>query len=362
MSKIGIMGGTFDPIHNGHLLAAEEVRQRLSLDKIIFVPTSKSPLKGADVRASAVHRHAMCQLACVGNPHFFVDDVELNRDGTSFTVDTIAEMRYNYPHSEIFFIVGADVPTNFHKWKDFARILQLCTLVVTTRPGHKPPDTPLWPLTHVEITDMAISSTKIRELLTAGQGIRYMVPSAVAAYIAKEGLYCGLAARLRPFLERELSRPRYLHSLSVMEEAVKLGRHHGADAETLDKLRLAGLLHDCAKDITPGPQHATDGAIIAKELYGVEDADVLSAIALHTLGGVDMSFIDKVVYLADFIEPTREQDNAREEAARLAYEDIDNAMLFVLRHTIQINQSKGKTVLLQSLDALRHLEENYGKQ
>lgn len=361
--RIGIMGGTFDPIHNGHLLAAEEVREQLNLDKIIFMPAGVSPLKRDDVRAEARFRYEMCLLATAENPHFSVSPIEINREGTSYTVDTLLQLRQIYPceSHEIFFIVGADVPEKFHKWKDMQKILQLCTIVATTRPGHKTLDAVNFPLLQIEITDIAISSTDIRNRLADGKSVRYMLPNSVCEYIAKEGLYFGTFAKIKTRLELELSRPRFLHSLAVVEEAEKIGNFYAQDAATIKKLRLAALLHDCAKDGHVGVKHAEAGAIVAKNEYSVADADVLSAIESHTLGKPNMSFIDKAVYLADFIEPTREYEAVRHEARRLAYENLDAAMIYVLRHEIAKNEAKGNAVFAASREALKYMEEKHGE-
>lgn len=381
MHKIGALGGTFDPIHNGHLLAAEEVRQKLGLDKIIFVPSGEAVFKGNSVVSTAAHRFNLCLLATASNPNFAVSDIEIKRSGLSYTVDTISQLRQIYPTSQIFFIIGTDAAEKFHKWKNFDKILRLCNIVVVSRPGSRPNliSTDFLP---VEITQVDISSTKIRQKLEMGESVRYLIPDVAIAYISGQNLYVGLLAKLSQELEIELSRPRFLHSLSVMEEAVKLGRCYNADEKTLEKLKLAGLLHDCAKNICeelpfadlvkycnstdsaffdffqsrPDLVHSFVGATLASEKYGISEPDILSAIGCHTFGKPGMNFIDKAVYLADFIEPTRNKNEARQTARKLAYDDIDAAMIFVLRHTLERNKARGQAIYEASRLTLEYLE------
>jgi len=382
MEKIGIMGGTFDPIHIGHLLAAEEVRTKLRLDRVIFVPSGNPPFKSSTVHAKPHHRLIMCELACVDNPYFEVSDTEVRRDGVSYTVDTIKHFAQIYPHSQLFLIVGADVPTGFHKWKDFAEIIGLCEIVVTTRPGS---DFQCASDYHqVEICNMDVSSSGVRSRLADGLSMRYLVHDAVSSYVYKNGLYYSEIENIRRILSTELSSQRFRHSLAVMDEAVKLGRHYHQDESVINKLRMAGLLHDCAKNMCEelsyddieiicnrnGIQlaeffrercdlaHSYAGMAYAAAFYGVTDPCVLSAIGSHTFGKPDMSFIDKAVYLADFIEPTRPQTAARNEARRLAYTDMDNALVYVLRLTIERNNARGRLVYPESLRALEYITGN----
>ena len=393
MHKIGIMGGTFDPIHNGHLIAAEEVMQQLSLDKVIFVPVGTPPIKDAAKTASACHRHTMCVLATCDNYDFFVSTIEIDREGTSYTVDTISQLTCEYPGAELFFIVGADVIGSFHKWRKIDDILLMCRIVVTNRPGSVLDEEMLEKygdrVIPAEISDIDISSTWIRGLLERGESVRYLLPRLVHDYIRKEGVYDGKFAHFKRILRIDLSAERYSHSLAVVGEAENLGRHYGQDEVALEKLRLAALLHDCAKNFcderplteidalcrsnnialdefckaAPSLAHSFAGAALAKAKYGVGDEAVLDAIASHTFGKSNMTTIDKVIYIADFIEPTRASEEARSHARKLAYEDLDAAMIYILRHTIEKTTARGLPVHKDSMAALENLEgKNYGKK
>ena len=392
MRKIGIMGGTFDPIHNGHLIAAEEVMQQLGLAQVIFVPAGTPPLKDAAKTASARHRHMMCMLATNDNDNFSVSTVEIDREGTSYTVDTIAQLKDANPNAELLFIVGADVVVNFHKWRKFDEILKMCRVVVTTRPGsaldmgllEKYGDR----IIPVTISDIDISSTRIREKFERWQSTKYLLPDVVVSYIYRRGMYSSdFFGHLSESLRINLSAERYAHSAGVMREAYELGRQHGQNETTRDKLMLAGLLHDCAKNFcderpfseidefcrnygfqlddffadAPWLAHSFVGALKAKFDYDIDDPEVLDAIASHTFGKPNMTVIDKIIYIADFIERNRAPDEARSHARQLAYEDLDRAMIFILRHTIDKTKARGLPVYIDSMAALRSLEENYVK-
>ncbi|MCL2236607.1 MAG: nicotinate-nucleotide adenylyltransferase [Defluviitaleaceae bacterium] len=382
MKKIGIMGGTFDPIHNGHLRAAEEVREALGLDEITFMPAGNPVLKQGKDITHALDRLNMCVLATTNNPHFSVNELEIRRAGITYTVDTVLEWRGLYPNDELYFIVGTDAAKYFHKWRGYEKILENCQLVVVARDWEEKPETD-WDFHWVEITQLDISSTQIRKDLEEGKSVRYLVPDGVAAYIEQNGLYKGEMATLEDALAAELSRPRFQHSLAVKKEAIALGKFHGADDETLEKIEIAGLLHDCAKNLceelpyaeiakvcarggydlpgffekSPTLAHGYMGAVLSGEVYGVSDPEIQSAIACHTFGKANMSFIDKIIYLADFFEPTRPKNQARTAARELAYKNIDKAMIFVLKLTIERNESLGRMIYTASKEALDYLEE-----
>jgi len=394
MRKIGIMGGTFDPIHNGHLIAAEEVLRQLSLNEVIFVPVGTPPLKNPEKTASARHRLQMCLSATCDNPNFSVSTMEIDREGTSYTVDTIAQFARDKPDAELFFIVGADAAGSFHKWRKFDEIAQMCRIVITTRPGavldealaKKYDDR----IIQITISDIDISSTRIRETVARERYapyLRYLLPPTVHDYIIVKGLYAGRFEHIQQILRIDLSAERFAHTLSVVGEAEKLGRRHGQNEATIEKLRLAALLHDCAKNFcderpfdaierycqdngfeldafftgAPWLAHSFVGAAVAAVKFEVTDSEVLSAIACHTFGKPNMTIIDKVIYIADFIEPTRDKSEVRAHARKLAYQDLDAAMIFILRHTIEKTTARGLPVYHDSFATLENLEEKYGK-
>jgi len=187
------MGGTFDPIHHGHLVAASEVAGRFELDEVVFVPTGEPYQKGGAV-SPAEDRYLMTVIATASNPRFHVSRADIDRDGPTYTVDTLRDLHALYgPTAELFFITGADALARILSWKDALEMLSLAHFVGVTRPGfelsdkHLPADT----VTLVEVPAMAISSSDCRARVVAGKPVWYLVPDGVVQYIAKRGLYRG---------------------------------------------------------------------------------------------------------------------------------------------------------------------------
>ncbi|MBC7328254.1 nicotinate-nucleotide adenylyltransferase [bacterium] len=195
--KIGIMGGTFDPIHIGHLVAAEEARAVFGLDKVIFVPNYQPPHK-PDVKVShPEHRYAMVLLSIYTNPHFEVSRVEIERGGPSYAIDTVKEFKKLYPEAEIYFITGADAIAEILSWKQGEEILKLCKFIAVTRPGYDIEKVKeklsgvANDVQFLKITEINISSTEIRRRVREGKPIKYLVLETVENYIYKHNLYSG---------------------------------------------------------------------------------------------------------------------------------------------------------------------------
>ncbi|MDF9408320.1 nicotinate-nucleotide adenylyltransferase [Pelotomaculum isophthalicicum JI] len=199
MFKLGVMGGTFDPIHNGHLVAAEGARDELALDKVVFVPAGKPPHKPGHDIADPRDRYIMTGLAIASNEFFEVSSIEIERPGPSYTVDTIQSLMDRYPGAEIYFITGADAILDIITWKNFEKLLSLCFFVAASRPGY-PLDKlrqkvsafieyPERKILSMEIPALAISSTDIRRRVLAGKTIKYLLPEPVEDYIARHKLY-----------------------------------------------------------------------------------------------------------------------------------------------------------------------------
>lgn len=190
--RLGVMGGTFDPIHNGHLVAASEVAAAFHLDEVLFVPTGQPWQKG-EVSATS-DRYLMTEIATAANPRFKVSTVDIDRDGPTYTVDTLRDLNAAYPDADLFFITGADAVTSIAGWKDTEELWGLAQFVAVTRPGHKLdlPEAPEGAIQVLEIPALAISSTDIRDRVETGKPIWYLVPDGIVQYIAKHGLYGGV--------------------------------------------------------------------------------------------------------------------------------------------------------------------------
>jgi nicotinate-nucleotide adenylyltransferase len=195
--RIGVMGGSFDPVHNGHLVAASEVAHRFDLDKVLFSPTGRAWRKEAAHAATAEIRYLMTVVATAADPRFEVTRVDIDRPGPTYTVDTLRDLRDEFArespddNAEWFFITGADALADILAWRDPERILEQAHLIGVTRPGHvlADPGLPDGAATLIEVPALAISSTDVRTRVRRGEPIRYLVPTGVAHMIAKHGLY-----------------------------------------------------------------------------------------------------------------------------------------------------------------------------
>ena len=389
--RIAVMGGTFDPIHYGHLVAAETVRQELDIDKVIFIPTGRPPHKINSRLASDEHRYLMTVLAVVTNPHFDVSRTEIDRPGTTYTIDTIRELRKKCSDdTELFFITGADAINQILTWKDPEVLLKLCHFVAVTRPDsskEKFTENVKYykekfgaDITMLEIPALAISSTDIRKRVFENKTIKYLLPESVEQYIINNSLYTDDTGKktyntdlINKKLRHALTEQRYLHTQGVAEMAVRLA---GIYNEDKDKARVAALLHDCAKCIEndeslrlcreygvpldevllaqPDLCHSFLGEKVAENDYDISDKDILSAIKYHTTGHAAMTMLEKIIFIADYIEFGRKNFDGLEETRNTAYEDIDKAVYMCLKQTIDFNRKKGRLIHFLSLEALNY--------
>ncbi len=387
--KIAVMGGTFDPIHYGHLVAAEAARDELGIERIVFMPTGNPPHKQGTGITDALTRYIMTVLATSGNPYFCVSGYETAKQGMCYTIETVKAVQAMCDKDcEIYFITGADAIEELPTWRNPQELMKICKFIAVTRPGikaHSLKDSIKEleknygaDIRFLEVPALAISSTDIRNRVFAGKTISYLIPTAVGGYIIKEGLYADKSINIPGFdlsaikkrLHYELSPKRFLHTKGVAKEARRLAEVYDVDA---DKAYIAGILHDCAKDLSkersfelcrqygveldevlksqPDLIHSFLGAEIAKNEYGIEDEDILNAIRFHTTGREEMSALEKIIYLADFFEPSRKPFDGIEEMRALAYSSLDAAMDFALNHTIDYNTKKNRLIHPLSLNA-----------
>jgi len=197
--RIGVFGGTFDPIHIAHLRVAEEAAEALTLDRVLFIPSGRPPHRSQPV-AKPEQRLAMVRLAVADNPRFVVSDLEIKRRGTSYTVDTLAELAAQKPRDEFYLLLGMDQMLQLSTWHEPVRLLELCRLVAFTRPGASETPGPIYlgperralsrrQFSLVRVSALEISATDIRRRAGRGHSLRYLVPDSVAEYIRKHRLY-----------------------------------------------------------------------------------------------------------------------------------------------------------------------------
>ena len=375
--RIALFGGTFDPIHNGHIVLARELAARLALDRVLIMPTFVPPHKIKTEMASAVDRLEMCRLACEPYDELAVSDLEINRRGASFTVLTLEQLHRKLPEAELFLFVGADMFLTLASWYRFADIAKLATLCAVPRDDVSAEDLRAYAAVLeaqgarcviADIDTPRISSTAIREAVRAGEALDGLVPSAVASYIEEQQVYAtrreyrDTEEQYRDILRGRLTPKRYRHSLAVAEQAEHLARKYGADPE---KARTAGLLHDILKDTDGDSQlqifkdfdilldaveeqapklwHAHAGAVFLEHILGITDPEILLPIRYHTTGRAGMSIAEVVLYLADFTSTDRDYPDV-DVMRELTERDVDEAMRYALKYTIDDLNERGQPV------------------
>lgn len=190
--RFGFLGGTFDPIHSGHLILAQQLMEKFQLDKVIFIPSAAPPHKDDKSVSPAHHRLEMTRAAVEDNPQFEISGIELKREGKSYTIDTIRELKKLHPHSDFFLLAGSDVLTEFDTWKDPDKIFREIKVIIGVRPGYDiiESDNKFFKKSIIaEINGLHVSSTQIRQKVREGKSIKYLVPLRVEEYIKAKGLY-----------------------------------------------------------------------------------------------------------------------------------------------------------------------------
>lgn len=349
--KIGVFGGTFNPPHNGHVRLAKAAADELKLDKLLVIPSCIPPHKIAAKLADGQERLEMCRLAFGCDPRFEVSPMELERGSRSYTVETLRELKALYPDSELYFIVGSDMLESFDKWYLWQEILSLSVLCAASREeGYSPDLSRFGKLAErikiITLDPLEVSSTQIRN--SAGEVSPELLDPKVAAYIREHGLYDDGLNRYRELLRGKLNPRRLFHSECVSECAGVLAERYGASVE---KARLAGLLHDVMKnapaneqlalmpDITPlellntKVWHQISGEAFLRQNGIVTDEEILGAVRWHTTGKAGMTLLEKSIYVADFISADRDYKDV-EVVRRLAYISLEHAILYTSRYTV----------------------------
>ena len=349
--KIGVFGGTFNPPHNGHIRLAKAAADELKLDKLLVIPSCIPPHKIAAKLADGQERLEMCRLAFGCDPRFEVSPMELERGSWSYTVETLRELKALYPDSELYFIVGSDMLESFDKWYLWQEILSLSVLCAASREeGYSPDLSRFGKLAErikiITLDPLEVSSTQIRN--SAGEVSPELLDPKVAAYIREHGLYDDGLDRYRELLRGKLNPRRLFHSECVSECAGVLAERYGASVE---KARLAGLLHDVMKnapaneqlalmpDITPlellntKVWHQISGEAFLRQNGIVTDEEILGAVRWHTTGKAGMTLLEKIIYVADFISADRDYKDV-EVVRRLAYISLEHAILYTSRYTV----------------------------
>lgn len=361
MRRIGVFGGTFNPVHNAHIQIANRALSELGLDFVIMMTGGNPPHKKDELIPDAKLRHIMLKLAVKGNDRLIPCDYEVKRTDYSYTVNTLRFLKRIYPGDELYFIMGGDSIDYFDEWYKPEEIARLAKLVVYSR-GRNHRIDEMREMYNADIIllggeNIDISSTEIR---TDRNSFENMLPAAVEAFIDKYGLYKEVSDM--ELLEKMLDSERLRHSIGVSKLAGELAERYGLDRAEAER---CGMLHDAAKCIPykdalvmcdeleaeldpierhmPPLVHAKLGAELVKCLFGVTEGKITSAIRAHTVGKLDMSLFDKVIFVADMCEEGRRMPEV-EAIRNTAFEDIDRAVVMCIDLSISYNNKKGNKV------------------
>ncbi len=391
MERIGIYGGTYNPPHVGHMRAAAHAIEVLKLDRLLLIPNNIAPHKQMpEDAATAQQRMDMLWMSAKGLEKTEILDLELQRDGKSYTSDTVAQIRKIYPEGELFLLMGTDMFLNFLTWHEYRTISDQVTLAVFYRGERGEQEAVCRQQERLEEMGIrvvricnpvtAISSTDLRRMLIFGCADPYLCPG-VGDYIRAQGLYdTGRDYKNLPMDALEetvvklLKENRVTHVLGCRDAAVELARQYGENEVAAAR---AGLLHDITKALdgplqltlcseydillskfsqeNPKTLHALTGSLVAEQVFG-ENQAVVTAIRYHTTGRPAMSRLEKILYLADYIEVNRNFPGV-DRLRAAAHRSLDEGMLMGLEMTLSQLREQKRQISQNSIDAARYLRE-----
>ncbi|NLI53460.1 MAG: nicotinate (nicotinamide) nucleotide adenylyltransferase [Clostridiales bacterium] len=375
--RIGLLGGTFNPIHRAHVQMARIARDEANLDLVLLMVAADPPHKRVDGEVPSSERLRLAQLALSGEERMQASDLEIRRGGKSYTLLTLLELKERYPNDTISIVIGSDTLADLPNWYHPDEVLALADVLCVPRIGIDEHDAETAQMLRERFgarvrllsakADM-ISSSEIRRRLQEGLPTEDWMPGPVEQAVYEGGEY--FPAEVRALQEKcraALSAKRYRHVCGTMRAAAQLAVFWKQDEK---RARIAALLHDCAKCLDPLAQevlsgdesgiapvhHAFAGAVLAKMEYGVTDETILRAIRLHTTGEWGMSDFDALIYTADLVEPTRTFPGVEEYRAHLSA-DIDAFMHDSLARVCGLIEKKGWKRHPASMRAIEYYEE-----
>ena len=358
MRKIGLLGGTFDPVHYGHLRLAEQCREKLGLEEVWFIPAWKPPHKDWAISPYEKRRHWLEQVLA-DTAWCRILDIEKELEGKSYTYHTLKALHKREPDCEFYFLTGADSLEKLDTWYRWQDILDLCYFVATSRPGYtgkltetleKQSKKSAYGIICLSIDALDISSTAVREQIALKKEVRHLIPAELinevndSVEIKVEGY--------KEILKKRLSVKRYTHSVGVANTSAKLAGMFNGDIE---RSYIAGLLHDYAREmpksdllelamehqlssdtvdlLQPSLLHGPVGAWMLQEQGIIQDQTILNAIRWHTTGHPEMDQVARIVYIADYIEPNRDFPGV-DVLRQITYRDLNLGVLAGLDHTM----------------------------
>ena len=380
--RIGIFGGSFDPVHFEHINLVKGAIKSLALDKLFVMPAHTPPHKRGKSLSSDCVRVELCKVAFSEFEQVEVSDYEIEKGGVSYTYETCQYFRSVYPSAELFWIVGTDMLRDFPTWKNPEQILRDVTLAVCARAENgnwiNKAQADFYNLFQkkcvvIEYEGKALSSTQIRIRAAAGEDVTPYVGEKVAAYIKEKGLYRIDGAKEALGLEKE---SRKAHSLRVAEMAAARATSLGVSERSAI---TAALFHDCAKNLEPTSPylkgfsllenvpapvvHQFSGAYIAENFFGVKDKDVLNAIRYHTSGRPEMSALERLIFLSDMLESARDYPGVEKLRALFwdKTDDLTVCMAEALKETLLFLKEKQVPVYALTAKAAKYYEEKRSK-
>lgn len=385
MRRIGLLGGTFNPVHKGHIYIAKEALSQLDLDEVWLLPAGAPPHKEAGLCAARTDRLAMCRLACEDEPGLVVSEEEIFSAETNYTERTLDRLVHRYPDTKFYFIIGQDSLEQFSTWKNPEKISSLAAIAAANRTdqatesaektaqklrGQFPGEFVI-----LRTDNIPVSSTEIRNCFYDHADTRYeqpmsdMIPRAEFDYIQRHRLYQKPwnprqdIKTIKDKLQTVLKPKRYAHVINVMNTCANLAMRYNYPME---EAVYAGLLHDCAKYMSdqqllvycreheisvtaeekaaPYLLHAKAGAYMAKEVYGIDCPRIQEAIRLHTTGDAKMTLLSEILFVADYIEPARNEAKNLTDIRSISYLDLDLAIAVISENTLDYLKEKGAAV------------------
>lgn len=373
--RIGIYGGTFNPIHKTHIEIAEAAKNQFKLDLVYFLVSGTPPHKDTNESVADLCRLDMVRVAIDGMDGFSIDDRELYRAGKSYSYITLTEIHNEHPNDQIYFIMGSDSLLNFDSWVKPDVISSYATILVAPRLGDdynlikehifKFNDKYAGNFQLIDYEANELSSSAIRKAISEGKQAPDYMNQAVYDYINMHNLYSKYnysmsdVMRLDEEMKKELKPSRYVHTLGVAHQAYSMAIRWNYPAITA---MVAGMLHDCAKCISdekriniceknnipiteieykyPHLLHGKVGAYYAKDKYRILDPQIAHAIAVHTTGCPGMNLLDKIIFVADYIEPGRDKQPRLDMIRAMSYTDLDKCVYMILEDTVNyLNES-----------------------
>lgn len=374
MEKIGILGGTFNPVHIEHVALAKSAVSELGLDKLLVMPTFISPHKNT-LPAPAYDRIEMLKIAFRSEDKIEVSDYEIQKQGRSYTYLTVEHFKEKFG-AQIYFIVGGDMLTDFKTWKFPERILAACDLAVFDRDdfytdyrAEREYFRARFGKEFVKLSyaGKSASSTKIRVYSAFGLAVDGIAPDGVGEYIKNKGLYCG--DEYAEFIKKSLPYKRVKHTADVVIAALAKVKALGLDRE---KVVTAATLHDCAKyvdpasvegftlpaDVPPPVVHSFLGAFIAEKKLGVTDPEILDAIRYHTSGKADMTTLGKLIFVADMVEEGRVYEGVEKLRKLYEKEDFEKCFVECLKEEFLHLINKKQRIYVETINAFAYYVKN----